>query len=346
MQERKTIMENKENRKPRNLKKMIYQADGRLKSMCRFGESKKNTKIINRKQEDVRNGKKALFHERIFSYRTYRKYLEICITFLNWCSRRYPQLDHYRKCRKYVGCFLRDCFEKGLSIKTTANYRVALVKLYGLSPDDYKIVKIYGHSVSIDDFRKYRYLSRDSKNWFRKENYLLTVLIVCTGLRRNEARNLRGDALIRRNGGWHLHVTVGSKGGRERYARIIGTEEEISIIVQAMKVAEKKRIFDSIPKDYSYHVLRSIYACRYIDMVAADTDMLPEKDKYRFKGEYRDFCVSRKGVKEVSESLGHNRISVIRYYFRRTLFKGTHGKTGMELVKEVYDLMERKEKFA
>ncbi len=338
-------MKNKENRKPKNLRKMIYQADSRLKSMCRFGESKRNAKISNRKDEDVRSGKKALFHERIFSYRTYRKYLAICITFLNWCNCRYPQLDHYRKCRRYIGAFLKDCFKKELSIKTAANYRVALVKLYGLSPNDHRISKIYGCGVSIDAFRKYRYLSRDSRNWFRKENLLLTVLIACTGLRRNEVRNLRGDALIRKNSTWYVHVTVGSKGGRERYARIIGTEEEISMIVQAMKTAGKKKVFDTIPKDYSYHVLRSIYACRYIDMVAADTSLLPEKDKYNFKGEYKDFCIGREGMKEVSESLGHGRISVIRHYFRKTLFKKTYGRTGIELVKGVYDLMERKEKF-
>ena len=50
-------------------------------------------------------------------------------------------------------------------------------------------------------------------------------------------------------------------------------------------------------------------------------------------------------MKEISNSLRHDRIGVIRSYFRKSLYKKTTGKTGMEIVKEVYDLMNRGIKF-
>ena len=70
--------------------------------------------------------------------------------------------------------------------------------------------------------------------------------------------------------------------------------------------------------------------------VTADT---PKENIYRFKGALKGYSVTRTGMKEISNSLGHERIGVIRNSFRKFLYQKTTGKTGMEIVKEVYDLM-------
>ena len=326
-----------------NLKKMIYQTDEKLQDMCLFCQSKKEAKKLNRKDPEVINGNRSLLYDKIFSYRTYRKYRDICCTFLRWCNDLYPEEKHYIVCRKYVGPFLKDCRNRGRSIKTASNYRVALVKLYGFSPKDFNMKKLYGRKVNVDEFRKYRYFSKDNENWFMNEE--LTVFITCTGLRKNEIRNLRGNMLSVIDGEYYIHVTVGSKGGRERYAKIIGTKEEIEFVVNLMKKAKDKRVFPILPDDFSFHILRSIYACRFIDMTASDTENLSRKEKYFFKGAAKGYCVRRTSMKQVSNSLGHNRIDVIRSYFRKSLFDRTHGKTGFEITKEVYELLKSGEKF-
>lgn len=330
-------------RNDNNLKKMIYQVNDVLLGMCRFSESKKKAKLLNSKEPEVRSGKKSLLHEEIFSFRTFRKYRDICLTFLRWCNERDPETSHYSVFRDYVGPYLKDCRNRGLSIKTTSNYRVALIKLYGFSPSDFNIKKLYGRAVNVDEYYKYRYYSEDNSNWFR---YIqLTEFLTCTGLRKNEIRNLRGSAIVSRKGGYYIHVCIGSKGGRDRYARIIGAQEEIKKIVERMKKAGKNKVFEKIPNHFSYHILRSIYACRFIDMVASDTENTPEKFRYHFKGEARGYCVDKRGMKTVSNSLGHNRIEVIRNYFRKCLFKNTLGKDGLEITKEVYDLLKTGAKF-
>ncbi len=336
-------MNRKQRRRLNNLKKMIYQVNDDLLKMCRISKSKKEAKQINSKDPDVKSGKKSLLHDEIFSFRTFRKYRDICCTFLRWCNQQEPEIGHYSLFRNYVGPYLKDCRNRGLSIKTTSNYRAALVKLYGFSPDDFNIKKLYGRAVNVDEFYKYRYFSENNKNWFKYEQ--LTTFLTCTGLRKNEIRNLRGTMSVLKNGEHCIHVCIGSKGGRERFAKIIGTDKEKESIVRMMKQAGEERVFEKIPDCFSYHILRSIYACRYIDMVASDTESIPEKLKYRFKGEARGYCVDKRGMKEVSNSLGHNRIGVIRNYFRKCLFNSTKGKEGLQIAKEVYDLLKKGEKF-
>ncbi len=340
----KSEMKKQSDNLPKNLKKMIYQVDDDLSKMCRISTSKKEAKLLNSKDPDVKSGRKSLLYKEIFSFRTYRKYRDICCTFLRWCNELDPEIKHYSICRDFVGPYLKDCRNRGLSIKTTSNYRVALVKLYGFSPLDFNVKKLYGRTVNVDEFYKYRYFSKDNANWFKYER--LTTFITCTGLRKNEIRNLMGTKLVFRNGEYWIHVCVGSKGGRKRYAKIIGSEEEKNKIVKMMKEAGESKVFERIPDSYSYHILRSIYACRYIDLVASDTENIPEKYRYHFKGEARGFCVDKRGMKEISNSLGHNRIEVIRNYFRKCLFKNTPEKDGLDITKEVFDLLKSGEKFA
>lgn len=331
------------NKCSKNLSKMIYQVNDVLLEMCRISKSKGEAKKLNRNNPEVKSGEKSLFHDEIFSFRTYRKYRDICCTFLRWCNEIDPNIKHYTICRKYVGPFLKDCHNRGLSIKTTSNYRAALVKLYSFSPYDFNMKKLYGRTVNVDNFYKYRFYSKDCINWFKYKE--LTTFLTCTGLRKNEVRNLKGNTLTSKNGNYYIHVTVGSKGGRERYAKIIGTKEEREEIIKIMKSANGKKVFSRIPNNYSYHILRSIYACRFIDMAASNTENISEKYKYHFKGEARGYCIDKRGMKEISNSLGHNRIDVIKNYFRKCLFRRTFGLCGLEITKNVYDLLKTGNKF-
>ena len=329
--------------KEKNLTKMLFQVNDTLSRMCRFSESKKLAKIAHRKDPDVISGKKSIFCGEINSYGTFHKYRDICFTFIRWCVRQYPDISSYKSCRQLVGKYLKYFHKDGKAIKTTSNYRVGLVKLYGFVPYDFSIIKIYGFSVSVDDFIKYRYASKDDIRWFQYE--VLTIFIVCTGLRKNEVRNLRAGCLKKIGEEYYLYLTVGAKNGKPRYAKIIGTNEEKAIILNLMNKSPEEKIFSQTPDDFPYHKLRSIYACRYIDMCATVTADTPKEIIYCFRGSLKEYCFSRTGMKEISNSLGYERIGVIKNYFRKFLYQKTTGKTGMEIIKEVYDLMQSGMKF-
>ena len=221
----------------KNKKSLICQVSENLNSKLTIGESKHQDKI---------NGVSS--KDKIYSYGTYNSYLQQSVQFAKWCKTTYKckTLDD---CRRYANEYLKINIEKGMSSYTLKLQVAALCKLYSCSSTDFIPTPA----------RKRKNITR-SRNTNIKCTTDFERFCICTGLRRREITALRGTALIEIDGKCYIHIRNG-KGGRERYAEIVGTAKEIEFVVNKMKKAEDQKVFSKIPYT-DIHAMRAIYANR------------------------------------------------------------------------------------
>ncbi|MBQ6903715.1 MAG: hypothetical protein IJQ26_04270, partial [Lachnospiraceae bacterium] len=122
-------------------------------------------------------------------------------------------------------------------------------------------------------------------------------------------------------------IDKGGKGGRKRYAPVIGTKEEVEKVIEMMQNSQFKKVFPKIPNGADIHGYRADYAVRLYKHVARKIEDIPfdrfhSKNKKRYQSEVYVCKKDRKGVfldkmalKIVSKALGHNRISVVAEHY-------------------------------
>lgn len=227
----------------KNKKSLICQVSENLKSKLAIGESRHDDKI---------NGIDS--SNKIYSYGTYNSYLQQCIQFIKWCKAEYKckTLD---ECRCYVDDYLKKNIDEKKSPYTIKLQASALAKLYGCTAYDF----INTPKRLRKNIKRSRATQINAKTDFER-------FCICTGLRRREITALRGTALIEKDGKFYIHIRNG-KGGRERYAEIVGTAEEIEFVVNKMKKAEDQKVFSKIPY-CDIHAMRAIYASRIYNKYA------------------------------------------------------------------------------
>lgn len=82
---------------------------------------------------------------------------------------------------------------------------------------------------------------------------------------------------------WYIQVERG-KGGKKRLAPIIGTPEEVQLVVETMKNCTTLRVFMQIPDAADQHHFRSVYAERCYKRYARPVEEIPRADRcYRRK---------------------------------------------------------------
>lgn len=221
----------------KNKKSLICQVSENLKSKLAIGESKHQDKINN-----IDSATK------IYSYGTYNAYLQQGIQFVKYCKREH-KCKTLEDCRKYADEYLKINIEKGYSPYTIKLQVAALCKLYSCLSTDFIPTPP----------RKRKNITR-SRNTNIKCTTEFERFCLCTGLRRREITALRGSALVEQDGQFYIHVKNG-KGGRERYAEICGTKEEIDFVASKMKNAENQKVFSKIP-NIDIHAIRAAYASR------------------------------------------------------------------------------------
>ncbi len=221
----------------KNKKSLICQVSENLKSKLAIGESKHKDKI-----EGIGSS------EKIYSYGTYNSYLQQCIQFAKWCKATH-NCKNLSDCRHYANEYLKLNIDRGLSPYTLKLQVSALCKLYSCSSTDFMSTPP----------RKRKNIKR-SRNTQVNCNTEFEKFCICTGLRRREITALRSTALIEKDGKYYIHIRNG-KGGRERYAEIVGTVKEIEFVVNKMKKAEGQKVFSKIPYT-DVHAMRAVYASR------------------------------------------------------------------------------------
>ncbi|MBR3867883.1 MAG: hypothetical protein IKM66_01070 [Clostridia bacterium] len=317
----------------KNKKSLKQQVDEELRSMLAIGQSKHVDKVT----DDT--------SDKIYSYGTFNAYQQQCIAFAVYCKSQH-KAKNLADCRQYVNEYLQASIDKDMSPYTIKLQASALAKLFHCSTKDFistpprerKHIKRSRLAVARDN----RY--KDGKN----DDFIRFCR--CTGLRRREITALRGDCLQMKDGKYYIFVKNG-KGGRKRLSEIIGSEEDITFVIEKMQEVQQNKVFAKIP-DIDIHALRAEYAKSVYEkyarnrndyksermilyhnrLVTTYTDKSKVQEYYNPDGtlkkgftdvrtayhcrdDKKNICYDRLALLRCSQNLGHNRASVVADHY-------------------------------
>ena len=339
----------------KDLKEQIYD---KLTGMLHSGEGTS-------KKDAIADGTDR---EKIFSYSTYESYYKHCKYFANYIQEQHPECTTLKAARKYVNEWLQSRVDNGglkgkpLSAWTITLEREALGKLYGIKPDDPKFFeapKRHRENIkrSRGDAVRDRHFSVTNNDEFIK---------FCrgTGCRRNVMEKLEGrdlitgseikEEILRLEGKGHLtdaemkHLNVlkdavgqfsdqeyfihhrKDKGGRERYAPIVG--KYVGQIVERMRnTAPDEKVWQHVPGNADIHGYRGDYATEIYKLYARKIEEIPydkvnagtmrkyQSDVYTCRKDEAGKKLDKAAMMKASKALGHNRLEVVANNYIRGL---------------------------
>lgn len=278
----------------KNKKSLIRQVQERLDSMLAIGESK----YIDKKY-DLTKGK-------IYSWTTYRSYLQQCCQFARYCRDNH-HCKNLADCRQYVGEWMESRQE--LSAYTQKLSASALCKLYGESLEE---LGISTKRAARNEITRSRGTAKRDSHFSEEKNADFVEFCRSTGLRRSEITKLRGDQLLQEEGQWYIQTT--GKGGRFRIIPICG---DVELVVRKMQAAGTGKVWKKVPQNADIHSYRADYASRIYLKYARQIEELPRKERYICRKDKRGITYDRAAMLEASRALGHNRISVVGEHYLR-----------------------------
>ena len=290
-------------------KSLVQQVKENLNSKLAIGESKYEAKLKN------------AHTEKIYSWSTYKAYLKHCCYFVKWCKEQ-PADDSIghkvrtlEECRSFVEKWIQAEMDRGQSPYTLKLELSSLAKLYGCSTRDFDIITPQRKRSNIT---KSRGTAEHDKNFSEKNNADLITFCKCTGLRRGELSQIRGNDLIEKEGNYFLHITKNTKGGRARISPIIGNKEEIEFVLKLCNDAGKNKIFSKPSKNADIHSYRGEYAARIYNAYKRSLD--------EFKNERLIIC-KNEIIKSYTSKSNRKLIRGNQDYYttidgKRTLIKG------------------------
>lgn len=276
----------------KNKKSLIRQTQERLDSMLAIGESK----YIDKKY-DLTKGK-------IYSWTTYRSYLQQCCQFVRYCRDQH-HCKNLADCRQYVQEWMES--RKDLSAYTLKLSASALCKLYGESLEE---LGISTKRAARGEITRSRGTAKRDAHFSEQKNAEFVEFCRSTGLRRSEITKLRGDQLIERDGEYYIETT--GKGGRFRIIPICG---DVELVVRKMQAAGTGKVWKKIPSNADIHSYRSDFATRLYLLHAREIDSLPRKERYICRRDKVGTIYDRQAMLITSLALGHNRIDVIAQHY-------------------------------
>ena len=288
----------------KNKKSLILLVKEQLDSKLAIGSSKQQAKI---------NG---TYKNYIYSWGTYKTYLQQCCQFVRWCKQQ-AQQDGSRQprtlenCREYIGRYMEHM--EAYSAYTQKLVLSALCKLYSEYPTEGRPFDLPDqqqsrHRANITRSRKH--VERD-QHFSEERNTDIVTFCRCTGLRRAELQQIRGIDLD----GSSLMVYRGTKGGRVRIVPVCGSVEEMETVKRLAAAAGNNKVFEHIPSAMDVHHYRSVYCQRIYDKYARPLDKIPAADRYYCRSDKKGTVYDRKAMLQASKTLGHNRISVIAGHY-------------------------------
>lgn len=278
----------------KNKKSLIRQVQERLDSMLAIGESK----YIDKKY-DLTKGK-------IYSWTTYRSYLQQCCQFARYCRDNH-HCKNLADCRQYVGEWMESRQE--LSAYTQKLSASALCKLYGESLEE---LGISTKRAARNEITRSRGTAKRDSHFSEEKNADFVEFCRSTGLRRSEITKLRGDQLLQEEGQWYIQTT--GKGGRFRIIPICG---DVELVVRKMQAAGTGKVWKKVPQNADIHSYRADYASRIYLKYARPIEELPRKERYICRKDKAGIVYDKTAMLEASKALGHNRISVVGEHYLR-----------------------------
>lgn len=278
----------------RNKKSLIRQVQERLDSMLAIGQSKYEDKKLD------------LTKRKIYSWSTYKSYLQQCCQFVRYCKDKH-HCKNLADCRQYVGEWMES--RKDLSAYTLKLSASALCKLYGESLEELGITT---KRAARSEITRSRGTAKRDAHFSEQKNSDFVEFCRSTGLRRSEITKLRGDQLIERDGEYCIETT--GKGGRFRVITICG---DVELVIGKMKEAGTGKVWKKVPQNADIHSYRADYASRIYLKYARPIEEIPRKERYICRKDKAGIVYDKAAMLEASKALGHNRISVVGEHYLR-----------------------------
>lgn len=278
----------------KNKKSLIRQVQERLDSMLAIGQSKHQDK------------KEGITGKKIYSWGTYKAYLQQCCQFVRYCRNQH-HCKNLADCRQYVGEWMES--RKDLSAYTQKLSASALRKLYGESQEELGITT---KRAARSEITRSRVTAKRDSHFSEEKNAEFVEFCRSTGLRRSEITTLRGDQLIERDGEYYIEVV--GKGGRFRIIKICG---DVALVVRKMQEAGTGKVWEKVPSNADIHDFRAQYASRIYSSYARPIEKIPRKERYICRKDKAGIVYDKAAMLEASKALGHNRISVVGEHYLR-----------------------------
>ncbi len=339
----------------KDLKQQMYD---KLTGMLHSGEGTS-------KKEAIANGTDR---DKIFSYSTYESYFKHCKYFANYIKEMHPECTTLKAAKKYVNEWLQarvdqvDKNGKHLSAWTITLEREALGKLYGIKPDDPNFFQ--APKRHREDIIRSRGDAIRDKHFSERNHDEFIKFCRGTGCRRNIMEKLEGNDLITRNemtqeierleSNHVLSVTEAKqlsvlkdailqfpdqeyflhhrndKGGRERYAPIIGANQE-QIVTRMRATNLHEKVWKYVPGNADIHSYRGDYATAIYKLYARDIKDIPydrinkgtgkrfQSEVYTCRKDEAGKKLDKAAMLKASKALGHNRLEVVANNYIRGL---------------------------
>lgn len=289
-------------------KGIIYAAIERFDSLMAIGKSRHQAKQALRATADRQSW--TLSSGKIHSHITRKVYQQHTLAFINWAREQHAitRLEQLDACAgELASQYLAEQLAAGKSSYSVQTQRSALRMFFGKRDLAASVTIPVRLRTTITRSRA----PLDGNPHFQSEHWPeLVNFAQATGLRRSELRDLRIRDVSRNEQGQLVVRVNNGKGGRSRDVQVLpGYEQDILAIIEGRPLDE--RVFRSIPKHMNVHGYRRASAqARYLNYAPGYT--LPPKHR-RLKSQDYDHEAAR----EVSGSLGHNRLDVLtRHYLR------------------------------
>lgn len=263
-----------------------------LDSKLRIGQSKYRAKLD------------GTYTQHIYAWETYRSYLKHCCYFVEWAKAQPTdaRLGHkprtLEECRIFAEKWLQHNIDRELSSYTIKLQLAALCKLYSCAAKDFDIQTPSRLRSKIVRSRKEA--ERD-KMFSTEANKNIITFARCTGLRRAELAQIRSSDLLMVGGKPHLLITRGTKGGRHRLSPIIGSKEEVDLVLSLCKSAEGK-IFKRVPSKMDVHSFRGEYAKRVYNAHKRDFSIYKNERIVTYKNKIIGCYTTKNGRKSDAQT--------------------------------------------
>lgn len=273
---------------------LVKQVQDTLDAKLQIGRKKKPDKLS------------GISQNYIYSWGTYHSYLKHCCYFVKWCKENHG-CKTIEQCKAYASEWMKT--REHLSVYTQKMEASALVKLYGCTLEE---LNIHTAARQRKDITRSRNTVKRDRHFSESNHAELVAFCRATGLRRAELKALRGTALYQDSSGYYLHITSGSKGGRERYAPIIGDKD---LVICLCRRAGDGKVFEKVPSGADIHSYRRDYATVIYQQHARPLEQLTAKEKYYCRGDRKGEVFDRAAMRIASNALGHGRIEVIAGHY-------------------------------